>query len=73
MEFAVVPQDGVVGMVQLEKMLQRASRLLLGGLNLADLNGSQVDTLTLPGREDIERRQRNREHCRRAHGGANGC
>lgn len=72
-EFAVVPQDGVVGMVQLEKMLQRAGRLLLGGLNLVDLNRSQVNTMAFPGREDLERRQRNREHCRRFHGGANGC
>jgi hypothetical protein len=38
-----------------------------------DLNRSQVDTMALPGREDFERRQRNREHCRRVHGGANGC
>jgi hypothetical protein len=40
MEFAMIPQDGVVRMVELEQMLQRAGRLLLGGLNVVSLNRS---------------------------------
>lgn len=41
-EFSVIPQNGVVGVVELQQMLQRSGGLFLGGVDLMDCDRWKV-------------------------------
>lgn len=45
MELPRIVQNGMVGVVQLEQMLQRSGGFLLGGFGLVDLDGWDVEDL----------------------------
>lgn len=47
MEFPVIIQNGIVGMIQFKQMLQRPRRLLLCVIEVVNLNRRDIDSLLL--------------------------
>lgn len=54
MELPIIPQDGIIGMVQLEQVLQRPCILLLGVLKVMGLDGRDINSLLLTPGEELE-------------------
>jgi hypothetical protein len=63
MELSVIPQNGMIGMVQLEQVLQRPCVLLLGVLKVMRLDWRYIYGLPLTPGEELERFEgRNLKH-----------
>lgn len=54
MELPIIPQDGILGMVQLEQVLQRPCILLLGVLKVMGLDGRDINSFLLTPGEELE-------------------
>lgn len=63
MEFSVIKQNGMIGMIELEQVLQCPRVLLLGVLEVMALDWRHIDSLLFAPGEELERFEgRNLEH-----------